>query len=329
MAGQVYGRYHRSAPAEVIAQLQQKRGDDGRAAAGHALWLTLALELLNLLDADDFAEAEAYTEGTPKEKLRRLILNRCTALPPKMEDLYDVFLRQVEKTAGSTEARSFAALITLSRNGWREEDLQKLLAPAAAVLFPGRPPVAWDALRFAIWRRFFRAHLVTRGEHRQLDFTHVSLRQAVAGRLSGKWAPQPGQDPRPALHSAMADYLEAMPSGAPVRVDEIMWQMLGTRDLPRFARYYASPESGSGRLAEYLIEESRPGEHPLLDFVRATTRDEEMPQEVQAAIGSKFNFDLHSALVRTGLEAEPELEIPITAFVSTKSLPPPHRPVRN
>ena len=106
VAGQVYGRYHRTAPAEVVAGLREKRGEDGRAAAGHALWLTLALELLNLLDADDFAEAEGYAEGTPGEKLRQLILKRCAELPPKMKELYGVFLTQVEKTAGLAEARS-------------------------------------------------------------------------------------------------------------------------------------------------------------------------------------------------------------------------------
>ncbi len=157
VAKAVYARYHREPAAEVIAQLAAIKRSDGQPAAGNALWLTLALELLNLLDADDFAEAEAYAAGRPEEKLRRLVLDRCHALPSTMESLYALFLRQVEKAAGVVVARTFAALIALSRYGWREEDLQVLLPPAAAVLFPGRPPVAWDALRFATFRRFFRA----------------------------------------------------------------------------------------------------------------------------------------------------------------------------
>jgi hypothetical protein len=55
---------------------------DGQTAAGNTLWLTLALELLNMLDAGDFAEAESYTEGRPEEKLLRLILDRCRAFAP-------------------------------------------------------------------------------------------------------------------------------------------------------------------------------------------------------------------------------------------------------
>ena len=76
-------------------------------AAGHALWLTLALELLNLLDADDFAEAEAFAEATLEEKLRRLVLSRCRALPPEVRELYGVFLQQLEKTAGVVESRAW------------------------------------------------------------------------------------------------------------------------------------------------------------------------------------------------------------------------------
>jgi hypothetical protein len=79
VARQVYDRYHRSAPAGVISQLRQKSRPDGKPAAGHALWLTLVLDLLNLLDADDFAEAESYGDDTPEQKLHRLVLNRCAA----------------------------------------------------------------------------------------------------------------------------------------------------------------------------------------------------------------------------------------------------------
>jgi hypothetical protein len=156
--------------------------------------------------------------------------------------------------------------------------------------------VEWDALRFATWRRFLRSHLVARGENRQWDFSHLSLRQAVFSRIPGEWVPQPGHDPRPALHSTIVDYLEAMPSGAPVHDGEMMWQMLGTRNLLRFAQYYALPESGSGKLAEYLIEENRGVEHPIFELTRTSALEENVPEKQRRAIGNKFNFELHQAL---------------------------------
>jgi tetratricopeptide (TPR) repeat protein len=291
----VYARYHRSPAAEVITRLGTLRRPDGQFAAGNALWLTLALELLNLLDGDDFAEAEGYIEGRPDEKLSQLVLNRCKALRPTIEDLYGDFLRQVEKAVGKVEARAFAALIALSRNGWREEDLQELLTPAAAVLFPGEPRVEWDALRFATFRRFFRAHLVARGEHKKMDFGHASLRAAIKEQLQANWKPS-SINPLPALHSVIADSLETTLNDSPVRSDEMMYQMLRTGDVPRFAHYYAFDDSGSGRLAEDLIDESHASDHPLLDLVCVATADKSVPDTEKAAIGRKFNFDLFKAL---------------------------------
>jgi hypothetical protein len=191
--------------------------------------------------------------------------------------------------------RAFAALLALSRYGWREEDLQILLPPAAAVLFPGRPPVAWDALRFAAFRRFFRAHMVARGEFQQFDFAHSSLRAAIRQQLQGAWKPV-AADPIPALHTAIADCLETTLHEAPTRPDEMMFQTLGTRDLPRFTRYYAEPKTGSGKLAEFLVEESHTSSQELLRFVLSSIADERLPEAEQAVVGRKFNFDLHDAL---------------------------------
>ena len=295
VANVVYARYHRDPNSDVIAQLAAIRRLDGRPAASNALWLTLALELLNLLDADDFAEADAYAEGRPEEKLRRLVLSRAATLPPPMEELYGLFLRQVEKAAGTVEARTFAAAIALSRYGWREDDLKVLLAPLAAILFPGEPPATWDALRFATFRRFFRDHLVARGQFQQFDFTHSSLRAAILQLLQSEWKPSPA-DPIPALHSAIADCLETTLHDSPSRPDEMMNQTLGTRDLSRFARYYVQPTSGSGKLAEFLVEENHASADALLRFVLSSPAAENLPEYEQAVIGNKFISDLHQAL---------------------------------
>jgi len=108
VANSVYARYHREPAAEVVAQLAAIQRPDGQPAAGDALWLTLALELLNLLDADDFAEAESDSEGRPEDKLRRLVLRRCRALPPAMEQQ----MRQVQKKENRTRSE-------LLREAWR------------------------------------------------------------------------------------------------------------------------------------------------------------------------------------------------------------------
>src|ERR1017187_9917015 len=103
-----------------------------------------------------------------------MLLDRAHALPPTVEALYGHLLAHIEKVAGVAEARAFAALIALSRHGWREEDLQHLLPKAADLLEPSttphsalRTPHFWDPLRFAILRRLFRAPLEELAQERE------------------------------------------------------------------------------------------------------------------------------------------------------------------
>jgi tetratricopeptide (TPR) repeat protein len=307
IAAQVYGRYRRAPNADVLHAMFVLRQSDGAPAAGNPLWLTLALDLLNLLDADDFTAAEATVGGSPEEKLRHLVVDRARALPPDMEGLYGRLLAQVEKVAGTAETRSFAALTALSRHGWREEDLQHLLPKAAGLLAVSRTSgsqpstlntqlFAWDALRFAVLRRCFRAHLVKRGALEQWDFTHASLRRAMLARLDGVWKGGRTESLPRALYSCSADYLETLPPGTGVRDDEIMWQMLGTRDAARVARYYAQPTSGSKMLALFLAEDDATAGHPLRQFVRSLVQSGVTEASTQAVVANKFTFDLNDAL---------------------------------
>ena len=111
----VYGRYHRTPNPEVLAVLRNKRLPDDTPSAGNPLWMCLALDLLNLLDADDFARAETEMTGTPEDKLRHLLLSRARALPETLDGIYGELIRQVEKLSGPGQTHAFCSLITLSR----------------------------------------------------------------------------------------------------------------------------------------------------------------------------------------------------------------------
>jgi tetratricopeptide (TPR) repeat protein len=87
-----------------------------------------------------------------------------------------------------------------------------------------------------------------------------------------------------------------MPPGSSLREDEIVWQMLGTRDADRVARYYAQPTSGSKMLALFLTEDEATAGHPLRQFARALVRSGVAEAATQAAVANKFNFDLNDAL---------------------------------
>lgn len=88
-------RYHRQPNDAVLRELSALRLPDGTAAVGNHLWLTLALDLLNQLDADDFTEAESATGGSAEAQLRQIVLQRARTLPPDVEGLYRVLLRRV------------------------------------------------------------------------------------------------------------------------------------------------------------------------------------------------------------------------------------------
>ena len=65
IARAVCARYHRTIGADVLNELLGRRLEDGVLATGNPLWLELAVEALNLLDADDFARMDLHGSGTP------------------------------------------------------------------------------------------------------------------------------------------------------------------------------------------------------------------------------------------------------------------------
>jgi len=175
----VCGRYHRKLNEDVLRALLDKKRDDGEPSAGIPLWLELALEELQLLDADDFERAQREYTGSGDERLRQMMCDVAAGLPGDVERLYGQMLARCETLYGAGWARGFAALIAVSRHGWREADLAELLPRAAWRMAPDEPDEPWNDLRFAALRRGFRAHLVQRGAQSQWDFSHAQMRLAV------------------------------------------------------------------------------------------------------------------------------------------------------
>ncbi|MBC8117907.1 MAG: DUF4062 domain-containing protein [Candidatus Saccharimonas sp.] len=138
IAQSVWQRYHRAVNPAVLQLLKENRLPDDSFAASNPLWLTLALEQINLLDADDFARAERdYSKLPAHERLRAMQIATVKQLPPTVAELYESLLAQSEKLFGAPAARAFAAVIAVSRSGWRETDLLTLVPAAARVLCPG------------------------------------------------------------------------------------------------------------------------------------------------------------------------------------------------
>jgi tetratricopeptide (TPR) repeat protein len=304
----VWARYHRQVNPEVLRTLEGKKLPDGSSAAGNPLWLTLALEQLNLLDADDFARAEREFTGSAAERLHALLVDTATRMPSDVPELYGWLLEQTEKTFGAPHARAFAVLIAFARFGWRESDLLALVPTAARLLFPQKTVPAFDELSLASIRRAFRAHLIRRGADGQLDFFHAQMRQAVQARIldDGKQVK--------AIHRAIADHLVSLAKGDPLRERELMVHLIKGDDAEHAAQMLANVEgtyslstafgfSASTHVIQALARHISLGdtERPSanLQWVIKLLAGSNLSSEQIGNIASRFNSDLDAALANT------------------------------
>lgn len=222
-------RYHREFEPQVFDTLLAKSGPNGP-AWGNPLWLVLAVEELNLLDADDFARARHY-EGAAAEQLRALMLDHVASFPGDIIGLYRHTFDRVEGLFGVQLTLGFLGLIAVSRFGWRESDFRLVLPRVSGEL--------WDPLRFAQLRRLFRGQMRLRGALAQWDFNHAQMRTAVRTRLAALGIAEQQ------LHAMIADRLLSCPLDDPIRITETMVHLIGSEDWARAAQYY-----GDGSLTE-------------------------------------------------------------------------------
>jgi tetratricopeptide (TPR) repeat protein len=216
-------KYHRTFEPEVIQAVLAKTGANGP-AWGNPLWLVLAVEELNLLDADDFARARRVYAGGPGEQLRALMVDITAGFPQDIAGLYGHTFERAEKLFGAGVTRGFLGLIAVSRAGWRERDFRMLLPRLS-----GEP---WDELKFAHLRRSFRGQMRRRGSLAQWDFNHGQMREAARARLADCGARETD------LHAIIAAHLLGLASDDPLRQSETMVHLLASEDWARAAHYY-------------------------------------------------------------------------------------------
>jgi hypothetical protein len=226
IAESICARYHRKLEPAVLSALNAKKGPDGFAWAT-PLWLVLAVEDLNLLDADDFSRAKRTYAGSPADQLKALMVDMVVAMPAAVLDLYTSTFDRAEELFGPGLTRAFLGSIAVSRAGWREADFRSLLTRLSGE--------TWDELRFASLRRLFRGQVRQRGALSQWDFTHGLMRAAVRRRLA-TFAITEAE-----LHAAIAEHLLSLTRDDPLRQTETMVHLLGSQDWPKTASFFGHP----------------------------------------------------------------------------------------
>ena len=278
-------RYHRKFEPPVIDALLAKKHAGGP-AWGSPLWLVLAVEELNLLDADDFGRTQREYTGAPAERLRDLMLDTVGGMPADISGLYRATFERAAGLSDAAVAPAFIGLVAVSRTGWRESDFRQLLPRVS-----GEP---WDELRFAALLRLFRGQMRQRGDLAQWDFNHAQMRATARSRLA---APHLS---KPQLHLLIADHLLTLASDDPLRITETMVHLLASKDDIRAAQYYgdsslseAEVQGATRALADTVI--APPAGTPA-SAARDICRLLETPDNsVCATVAERFLFNLDDA----------------------------------
>lgn len=276
----ICSRYHREFEPAVIDRLLATIGAAGP-ASGNPLWLTLAVEELNLLDADDFARARRYA-GAPAEQLRALMLDEIASFPLDIPGLYSHTFDRAEELFGVRATRAILGLIAVSRLGWRESDFRMLL--------PRITGEDWDPLQFAYMRRLFRGQMRRHSVLCQWDFNHAQMRTAVLGRLGQEVSEK-------TFHAIIADHLLSCRQDDPLRHSDTMVHLLGSDDWARAAKWYGDSSrsdaeiSGATRvLADLVVAQSSRKDVAAAQIVLNLIQAPDLHQSIRSGLAERIQY---------------------------------------
>jgi tetratricopeptide (TPR) repeat protein len=281
-------RYRSKISPQVIDALLEKKHASAP-AFGNPLWLVLAIEELELLDTEHFADMQREYSGDPKERLQNAMMDSVGSMPTDILRLYRATFDSASATLGVPLASAFVGLISASRSGWRDSDIHQLLPQVS-----GEP---WDEKRFAALCRIFRGQIHQHGTLAQWSFNHPQAQAAARSRLAGL------RLSNAQLHLLIADYLLTLTPNDPLRASETMVHLLASKDAARAARYYgdsslskAELQGATRALADAVIS---PAAGTPTAAAQEISRLLDSPDSsVRAHVAERFLFNLDEAIER-------------------------------
>lgn len=237
-------RQHKTLPKKIEKIILEKKCNDGQPATSSPLWLSLAVNMLMTLDNDDF-EKTSRLPGDGGQQIESYMAALALEFDPLPGPL---FLNLVNK-AGTVFGKAFTNwifdFITIGRNGLREKDLEKLLPSVN---------IAWDSLKFANLRRWFKAQLILQGEEHQWNLAHSILIKALKDKMTSK--------EYISLNRDIASVLLVLKESDQVRISEAMHHLLEADQLEEAAVFYGGlltkeAEIGATKVLAGLITEGK------------------------------------------------------------------------
>ncbi len=252
---QLCQRRRRQLQQSVLASIMIKPSGREGLACENPLWLTLLVEELNLLEAQDFARTLQFTGGGG-DRIERLLRETVENAPGNVLELIGYILARVERSLGRAAVARFTELLALSRSGLRPTDLTALWPQHPSDQSPAGLPIS--PLELSQLRHRLRGQVGVGGGFGAWRILHAPLRQAAQERYL------PDNTVRQELHSRLADHFLTLPRFDPFRVNETAYHLAASGrhvDLARFAAH----ETGRAP-AEVFLDLLRPAREDRLNL---------------------------------------------------------------
>ncbi len=200
-------------PNVIIDKLLSIRWNEQEYAYFNPLWLRLAVDELIFMDEEDYSRLGEF-DGTENEKIISLL----SEVVPRPSSEYSGAFRAIVQTGG----RDF--LRALCRGGdplyscIRERFARKRLDRTCAI--GPRHKWKWDSLRFAMFRRFLRTHMIQREQIGLWGFFHKHAQIAAERRYLSD------AEAKRMTHVRLADHLWKLEPFDSLRRNELMFHLL-------------------------------------------------------------------------------------------------------
>ena len=116
--------YHRVLPREIIEMLLAKNGPEGNRCSSNPLWLTLATEELNLIEASEYLQTDQrYPHLSPEERVSAMLRDTVMGLADDVRGLYARKFEKLEEVLDQALVRTAIGGVALSDVGLAEHDI--------------------------------------------------------------------------------------------------------------------------------------------------------------------------------------------------------------
>ena len=277
-------KQHKDMAGKVQKAILVKKRTDGLKAASSPLWLSLAVNILNAMDADDFEEISGQ-KGQGVEQIDNYMLELVEKFPELPGELFLHLIKKAAPLFGEYFTPALFNLIACSRIGLRESDLQ--------ILVPQETFESWDALRFASLRRWFRMHLVEQGEGHQWNLAHSILRNTLIEEIS--------EEKFKTLNFLIATHLLTLPVTDTIRITETMHHLIYLDDKNMAIGYYTSELeeealAGATKVLAETVKLNETGLETIASFIRMVADN----KVIFPALLKRYTYSLNDFLGEEG-----------------------------